>query len=199
MTLKKQNEDHGVRASNWLLLLCGVNLPYQIYGRWACCARTVAWVRDDILRSQRTNFHFERRASLSFQYWGCGMIFEICALFPPQKGGNVRTMFAPIFSSHVAYMEYNLWGNKMPRRLSAHTPALKVWTALWMLTICVTCTERVLAIVRGLTRRALVRVSKQLQTKFWCKNVLWPRCGTVAQGSFLASLHFEALFALSAL
>ena len=96
MTLEKQNEDHRVRVSNWLLLSCGVNLSYQICGRWACCSRTDAWVRDDIFRSQRTNFHFERPASLSLQYWGCGMIFEICALSAPQKGSNVRTMFGPI-------------------------------------------------------------------------------------------------------
>ena len=96
MTLEKQNEDHGVRVSNWLLLSCGVNLSYQIFGWRACCSRTAAWVRDDIFRSQRTNFHFERPVYLSFQYWGCGMIFEICTLFAPQEGSNVRTMFGAI-------------------------------------------------------------------------------------------------------
>ena len=91
-----------------ILLLRGANLSYQIYGRRACCARTAARVRDDILRSQRTNFHFEHPASLSFQYWGCDMIFEICALFPPQKGSNVRTMFAPIvFFPRSFYIKYN--------------------------------------------------------------------------------------------
>ena len=108
MTLEKQNEDHRVRVSNWLLLSCGVNLSYQICGRWACCSRTDAWVRDDILRSMTTNFHFERPASCLFNIGDVAWSLKSAHSSHPRKAVMSELCLVPLFSSHVDYMEYNL-------------------------------------------------------------------------------------------